>query len=140
MRDFARACRLFCRTASRFRIIYSYRSFLGYMCNFPNYIFHVDGLTPWGVKSRPVETNLFWLNWNFSKFCQCDPGPVLLLRCDVVASLLTNDSTAFKCKLCCHWLIGLRQRPIAKVIRDRWWKMRLWSVHHCIELWHQVIN
>ena len=42
--------------------------------------------------------------------------PVLLLLTDADASLLTNGSAAFKWKLCCHWLIGLRQHLIAVVI------------------------
>ena len=43
-------------------------------------------------------------------------GSVSLLRSDAVANRLTNDSAAFKWKLHCHRLIGLRQRQIAVVI------------------------
>ena len=46
-------------------------------------------------------------------------GPVLLLRSDAIPSLLTNNSTAFKWKMYCHWLIGLWQSPMVIVIRGR---------------------
>ena len=40
-------------------------------------------------------------------------GPVLLLWHDAVARILANGNAAFLWKLRCHWLKGLRQRPIA---------------------------
>ena len=42
---------------------------------------------------------------------------VLLTLSDAVTSLTANGSTAFKWKLCCHWLKGLWQCHIAVVIQ-----------------------
>ena len=41
-----------------------------------------------------------------------------------LSHLLTNGSTTFKWKLCCHWLIGLWQYQIAEVIQIRVWCFR----------------
>ena len=38
--------------------------------------------------------------------------PVLLKWLETHQSFLANDSTAFICKVCCHWLQGLRQHHI----------------------------
>ena len=44
-------------------------------------------------------------------------GSVWLQKCDVIASLSANGSTAFKGMLCCHWLIGFWQRHITRLLK-----------------------
>ena len=41
--------------------------------------------------------------------------PCITENCDAVTSILANGSTAFKWKLCCHWLKGLWQHHNALV-------------------------
>ena len=39
---------------------------------------------------------------------------ISLMRCEVVANLSANGSTAFQWKLCCHWMKGLRRHHISR--------------------------
>ena len=66
-----------------------------------------------------------WLHCNgtldstLSHCCLCSQvtvGALLLLQSDAVTTLLTNGSTAFKWKLCSHWLIGLQQHQVTVAI------------------------
>ena len=69
------------------------------------------------IPSKPESYMVTVLNSLAAPKVDITRGLRLLLRSDAVASLLTNDSAAFKWKLHCHWLIGLWQSHIVVVMR-----------------------
>ena len=54
-------------------------------------------------------------------YCNGAQGPASLQRSNAVAILSANGSAAFKWKLRCHWLKGLRQLHVAVVIQVSTW-------------------